>query len=119
MSIIVASNKAVVHSLLPPVIFSSVTEEGKRYIIADGEWVEIHDDINNSNIIWFQKPSANKKHPAFEISAEWEVDGSKGKKYTVKATGNNWSCSCPAYGWSGAKRSCKHIEQIKKENGWN
>lgn len=116
MSIIVTSNKAVVHSLIPPIIFNSIKEPGKRYIIADGKWAEINDDINKDNIIWFKKPGIGKKHSAFENSVEWEVEGSKGKKYTVKAHENNWSCSCPAYGWSGAKRSCKHIDQIKKEN---
>lgn len=116
--VVVADNKAVVHSLIAPIIFESVVEPGKRYIIADSKWTEIHDGINKDNIIWFKKPYENGKHSAFKNSAEWEVDGSKGKKYKVKATENNWSCSCPAYGWSGARRTCKHIDKIKKENGW-
>jgi len=47
------------------------------------------------------------------------VDGSKGKKYTVKNEDNRWSCTCPAFGWSGNSRKCKHIDQVKTENGWN
>ena len=116
--IVVAENKAIVHSYMPPVVFDSVQEPGKRYIIADGKWVEINDEIGYHNTIWFRKPSLSGKHHAFQPSAEWEVDGSKGKKYTVTADNKNWSRTCPAYGWSGAKRSCKHIETIKKENGW-
>lgn len=115
---IVAENKAIVHSLIAPIIFESIQEPGKRYIIADGEWTEIHNDINKDNIVWFKRPYEGGKHSAFKSTAEWQVDGSKGKKYTVKASDDSWSCSCPAYGWSGAKRSCKHIEQIKTENGW-
>jgi len=46
---------------------------------------------------------------------DWEVDGSKGKKYTVKVDNDRWSCSCPAFGWSGNSRTCKHIIKIKKD----
>ena len=116
--VLIAENKAVVHSLYPPVVFDSIHEPGKRYLIADGKWHDIHDGITYSNVVWFRRPSVNGRHEAFQPTAEWEVDGSKGKKYIVTASKNSWSCDCPAYGWSGAKRSCKHIEKIKKENGW-
>lgn len=116
--VIITENKAVVHSHLPPVVFDSIQKSDQRYLIADGKWHEITNEIGYHNVIWFRKPSANSRHHAFQPTAEWEVDGSKGKKYTVTASKNSWSCNCPAYGWSGAKRSCKHIEAIKKENGW-
>ena len=41
MSIIVSDNKVIVHSTYPPVLFNSNVEPGKRYVIADGEWVEV------------------------------------------------------------------------------
>ena len=47
----------------------------------------------------------------------YEVAGSKGKTYIVKCVDDVWSCTCPAFGFSG-NSSCKHIKQIKDENGW-
>lgn len=41
----------------------------------------------------------------------WEVQGSKGKTYTVIADHGRYSCSCPAYQF---RHSCKHIDEIKK-----
>ena len=39
----------------------------------------------------------------------------KGKKYTVRMEGKRWSCECHAFGWSGGKRTCKHVETKKAE----
>ena len=59
------------------------------------------------------------KNEAFKNNYETEVAGSKGKSYTVKCESNVWSCTCPAYGWSGNAHTCKHITQVKTENKWN
>jgi hypothetical protein len=117
MSIIVSSNKVVVHSTFPPVLFDSNVEPGKRYVIAEGEWVEVSPNITYADIIHFRKV-LGEKHHAFESRFEQEVAGSKGKTYTVTCESNIWSCTCPAFSWSGNSRTCKHITQIKKENGW-
>ena len=61
---------------------------------------------------------AHKRNEAFQPRFEQDVAGSKGKTYTVTCESNMWSCTCPAFGWSGDSRTCKHITQIKKENGW-
>jgi len=118
MSVIVSSNKIIAHSFLPPVVFDSIQEPGKRYVIADGKWTEIPNHLGYEHIIHFKKPSENDKHHAFKNTFEQEVNGSKGKKYTVKCEDDRWSCSCPAFGFSG-NSGCKHIKQIKDENGWN
>jgi hypothetical protein len=68
-----------------------------------------------ADIKWFRKESRQTKNPALEIHLEWEVDGSKGKKYLVELNGKEWSCECHAFGWSGSKRTCKHIEAKKTE----
>jgi len=41
MSVIVGGNKIIVHSYIPPIVFDSIQEPGKRYVIADGKWTEI------------------------------------------------------------------------------
>lgn len=117
MSIIVSENKVVVHSTLPPVLFNSKVEPGKRYVIADGEWVEVSQSITYENIVHFRK-IYGEQNEAFKKRFEQDVAGSKGKTYTVTCEDNRWSCTCPAFGWSGNSRTCKHIQQIKQENGW-
>ena len=42
-----------------------------------------------------------------EISKSWQVQGSKGKAYTIKKTGDKWSCTCPSFVYR--KGRCKHI----------
>ena len=118
MSVIIGGDKIIAHSHLPPVVFDSIQEPGKRYVIADGQWTEIPNHLGYANIIHFKKPTANGKHHAFKPTFEQEVEGSKGKKYTVKCNDDRWSCTCPAFGWSG-NSGCKHIKQIKDENGWS
>ena len=117
--VIITDNKAVVHSYMVPVVLNSVIEPSKKYLIADGVWTEVPDHISYSNVVWFQKPFKNGKNEAFKVQMDWEVDGSKGKKYKVENYDGRWSCSCPAFGWSGNSRTCKHITKIKTDNGWN
>lgn len=117
MSVIVSDNKVIVHSTFPPVLFDSITEPGKRYVIAEGEWVEVSPNITYDNVIHFRK-ILGERNEAFQTRFEQDVAGSKGKTYTVTCESNIWSCTCPAFSWSGNSRTCKHIQQIKQENGW-
>ena len=110
MSVIVSGDMLIVHSYMVPVVFDSIQEPGKRYVIADGKWTEIPNH--------FRKEHKGSKNEAFKTNYETEVAGSKGKSYTVKCEDNVWSCTCPAYGWSGNSHTCKHITQVKKDNGW-
>ncbi len=118
MSVIVGGDKIVVHSYIPPIVFTSPTDPDKRFVIADGKWTEIPFHLGQKHIIHFKKEYKNSKNEAFKNTFEQEVDGSKGKKYTVKNEDDRWSCTCPAFGWSG-NSGCKHIKQVKADNGWN
>lgn len=104
----------IAHSWMPPTIFKS-TQDGKTYMICDGKYTEVPDDTEWKDIMWFKRPAPGKKNEALKIQIEWEVEGSKGKKYEVKVDDDRWSCSCPAFGWSGNSRTCKHITKIKKD----
>jgi len=119
MSVIVSNNMLIVHSYRIPVVFDSVEEPGKRYIIEESGWTEIPNHLGYKHVNWFQKNSAKSKNEAFKNNYETEVAGSKGKSYTVKCESNVWSCTCPAYGWSGNSHTCKHITQVKTDNKWN
>ena len=62
--------------------------------------------------IEYSKP---KEFQNIKVKKEWKVDGSKGKKYLVELDGNRWTCECHSFGWSGHKRTCKHVEAKKAE----
>lgn len=109
--------KRIVHSFMIPIVFDSL-QNGKRYIIADGKWDEVPKTFEWGDIQWFQKPFKGGKNEAFKIRMEWEVEGSHGKKYNVRCDEDNWSCSCPAFGWGVRRKECKHIIKKKVEITW-
>ena len=117
MSVIITNDKLIVHSYMVPVVFDSVVEPGKRYVIADGKWTEIPNHLGYKHINHFKKEFKGAKNEAFKNNYETEVAGSKGKSYTVKCEDNVWSCTCPAFGFSGSS-GCKHIIQVKTENNF-
>ena len=119
MSVIISGDKLIVHSYMVPVVFDSIQEPGKRYVIADGRWTQIPNHLGYKHINHFRKEHKGSKNEAFKNNYETEVTGSKGKSYTVKCESNVWSCTCPAYGWSGNAHTCKHITQVKTDNKWN
>jgi ribosomal protein S4 len=41
----------------------------------------------------------------------YKVQGSKGDTYTVKQTGDKWTCDCPHYDYR--KQICKHIKECQ------
>ena len=82
---------------------------------ADGRYIEVPTGTTWKDIMWIRKPLPGVKNEMFKIQLDWEVEGSKGKKYTVKVDDDRWSCSCPAFGWSGNSRTCKHIDKVKKD----
>lgn len=104
----------IAHSRFPPAIFTSPTT-GIRYMICDGKYIEVPLDTSWNDITWFRRPSKGQEAKVLKTQREWNAPGSKGKEYIVKVNDDRWSCSCPAFGWSGNSRKCKHIDKIKKE----
>ena len=104
----------IAHSWRGPVIYES-HNDGKTYMICDGRYIEVPTGTTWKDIMWIRKPLPGVKNEMFKIQLDWEVEGSKGKKYKVKVDDDRWSCSCPAFGWSGNSRTCKHIDKVKKE----
>ena len=39
----------------------------------------------------------------------WEVQGSKGNRYTVSLHAGRWSCTCPGHGFRGR---CRHVDEM-------
>ncbi len=39
----------------------------------------------------------------------WEVEGSKGNRYTVSWDSGRWSCTCPGHGFRGR---CRHVDEV-------
>ena len=101
-----------VESILNPAIFRSHTS-GKTYIAAgDKPWIEVPEGTTLDEVTWkpLQKP---QKDPVDAQERLFEVEGSKGNKYTVRhAKDDSWSCECVGYGY---RRKCKHIEKAKEK----
>lgn len=107
----------IVHSYTVPFIYDSHLDN-KRYVVGDGKYTEVDKSTTWKDIIWFKRPHKGGRAEALKIQIDWDVPGSKGKTYKVAVNDNRWSCTCPAFGWSGNSRTCKHITAIKTENGW-
>jgi hypothetical protein len=107
-----------VHSWYPPILFDSIQEPGKRYIIADGKWTEVDNTLTQADIKWVKMSNTKEQSRVVDETKNksWSVDGSKGNKYTVTLINNIWSCTCPAFNYSGNGLSCKHIQNIKMMN---
>lgn len=65
-------------------------------------------DINR--IVGFEEaPEAVKAKSAFKT---WTVKGSKNNEYIVTQDHNQYTCTCPGYGF---RRACKHVDEIKAQ----
>lgn len=53
--------KYVITSLLPPVLFDSIVEPGKKYMIASGVWTEVPQDTTYDDIEWIKKIYSKKE----------------------------------------------------------
>jgi hypothetical protein len=53
--------KYTITSLLPPVLFDSIVEPGKRYMIASGVWTEVSQDTTYEDIEWIKKVYSKKE----------------------------------------------------------
>ena len=102
---------AVYGGLIPP---ATMEVNGNRYIMPG--WYKLRDDEptpNIKDIAFYPYKPKEPELPKIENKV-WKVLSSKGDKhYEVKmdATGS-LSCTCKGYGF---RRTCRHIEQIKKE----
>lgn len=101
----------IVHSFTVP--FFWIDSQGP-YVIYDNERKNLPPGTTRDQIIWFKRPYPGGKNPAFERDLEWDAEGSGGKKYLVTLKGKQWGCNCHSFKFSGNKRTCKHIEDIKK-----
>jgi len=105
----------IIHSMMPPVLFESIQEPGKKYLIVEGKWEEVPMETTYKDLLWFRKHYGQKRNPAFDIEMDFEVPGSKGKVYDVRYSNEKWSCSCEAFTFGGGRSDCKHIKQVLKD----
>ena len=53
------------------------------------------------------------KEPVKSDNPQWQVKSDSGKTYTVEKIGAKFVCNCVGYQY---RSTCKHSEQIRKEN---
>ena len=82
-----------------------------RYAISGATWLRVPEDTTREDLPRYMVVKATEAKP--EVPARtWEVRGSKGDEYIVKNQSDQWTCTCPGFGW---RRKCKHIEGKKHE----
>ena len=104
------NNKMIqVKSSLNPAIFKSPST-GKTYVIAGSQpWIEVPEGTTLDKVQWIPtyKPD---KGPLDAREKVFEVEGTRGNKYTVKQAKNGlWSCTCVGFGF---RHKCKHVTKI-------
>ena len=112
--VIKQEGKIIVESLWHPILFDSVQEPGKKYMITEGVWEEVPIDTTYENITWFRK-HYGQTESVLDVEMDFQVPGSKGKVYEVRYSHKKWSCSCEAFTFSGGRSQCKHIKQTIKD----
>jgi len=99
--------------LYPPTIVKSVAR-GKTFAVSGSTWLEVPDGstLEDADKL-FCWGVEGRKHWDSEYTEEqnqWDITGSKGKKYTVVQNGTDWNCECAGYRF---RRDCKHIQNLK------
>jgi len=100
----------IIHSFQVPFVIS---DKSGRYIFVDGKRTDLPSKSDKKDYIWFRRPYPGGKNEAFKIHLDWEVKGNAGRSYKVEVDHNKWSCNCHSFKFSGNKKFCKHIEEIK------
>lgn len=100
-------------SLYPPTIVKSVAQ-AKTFAVSAENWVEVPDGstLADADRLFCWGVEARKYwDPQYtEDKKQWEVVGSKGKKYMVTQNGTDWYCECAGYRF---RRVCKHITNLR------
>jgi hypothetical protein len=114
----------IINSVLPPTSFQSVIDNQWYIVTTDPKlgWVEVDRQYNwdELNKMWSKvtyktaEVQTLKKTQKVSVKKTYNVEGSKGNRYTIVNDGSIWNCSCPAHGF-GRGKDCKHIKQIKNE----
>lgn len=100
----------IVHSFQVPFFWS---DKDGAYIIEEGKRRDLPSGTTRKDILWFRRPYVGGKNQALKTQMDWEVEGSGGRKYKVDLDGDSWSCNCHSFKFSGNKRTCKHVEEIR------
>lgn len=99
--------KIKVESIINPglVVFGN-----QKYILPNMIKVDMNFSLND--IDWV-KPSYIKSDGPLLENKEWSIKSSKGlKSYIIKRQNNDYTCSCPGYGF---RRTCRHIDEVKNK----
>ena len=100
-----------IKSYFPPVLFHSIVNPEKKYIIADGNWLEVPLQTDYKDVNWVKKVFKEQTAELPKKATDFQIPGSKGKTYLVRLSNNKYSCSCEAFTFSGGRSHCKHIKQ--------
>lgn len=94
---------------IPPSIIR-IPWEDKTYVVSGGIWLEVPSGTTLAEASRYMV-FKGWETPPHTLPTSWDVEGSRGKSYTVKLLNEGfYTCTCPGYTF---RRRCKHIEHIK------
>ena len=100
-------------ALYPPTIVKSVGQ-GKTFAVSGETWIEVPDGSTLEDadklFCWGVEGRKHWDPDYTEEKNQWEITGSKDKKYMVTQNGTSWHCECAGYRF---RRDCKHIQNLK------
>lgn len=100
----------IVHTYQVP--FFWIDQKGP-YVLEEGIRRDLPIGTTKKDIKWFRRPYPGGKNSALRIQMDWDIKGEKDRSYKVEVDEKTWACNCHSFKFSGNKKSCKHIEQIK------
>jgi len=94
---------------MPPMLYTDM--KGQRWAVSGQHWVAVPETSTLDTIgdYMVHVPWTPAAKPTL-VSQSWGVKGSKGNEYTVTVSEDQWSCTCPGFGF---RRKCRHIKEIK------
>jgi len=94
----------------PPAL--TTLASGQRYAISGGTWILVPSDTTFDDLPKYMVVK-RRESPSDASQGSWQVEGSKGDIYTVKARAGDFTCTCAGFGW---RRKCKHIARINEKD---
>jgi hypothetical protein len=96
--------------------FAVVNVLGKTYVCPGWHEVPLGTTRDQIDLVYNEPSYMMQVEPEVsetktEENLTWQVEGSKGAKYTVSLRKGQWDCSCPARQFR--RGDCKHIKSKK------
>ena len=92
----------------PPMLYTDLA--GQKWAVSGQNWLEVPEETTFKDLDQYMVVAKREGvQPLAEVRT-YDVEGSKGNRYTVTDHGGTWTCTCAGFGW---RRKCRHITEVK------